>query len=86
MGQIERSQTVTEQLLVLAPDHDRAIYNLACMAARQNRTEMALAHLNRAIALDNQWREIARADDDFLTLQGNSAFQTLVATGITHNG
>lgn len=85
MGQIERSQTVTEQLLVLAPEHDRAIYNLACMAARQNRTEAALAHLGRAITFDGQWRETARADDDFLTLQGNHAFQALVAHGSTHD-
>ena len=46
-------------------DEPMLLYNLACYESLAGRTEDAVAHLRRAIALDESYRALARDDPDF---------------------
>jgi tetratricopeptide (TPR) repeat protein len=55
-----------------------ANYNLACYYALKGDTEEALRFLGRAINLAPDFREAARTDEDFASLQTNDRFRRIV--------
>lgn len=65
---------IHDEALGERPDHPALLYNLACMEARGGRDLDALLHLQRAVELDPQWAERARADSDFATIRTEQGF------------
>ena len=57
------------------PDNDHAIYMLAVAHAQRDEHAEAVAHLERAIALNPESRAIARNDPDLEPLRGDEAFR-----------
>ena len=57
------------------PDNDHAIYMLAVAHAQRDEPAEAVAHLERAIALNPENRALARTDPDLEPLRGDDAFR-----------
>ena len=57
------------------PDNDHALYMLAVAHAQRNEPAEAVAHLERAIALNPENRALARTDPDLEPLRGDEAFR-----------
>jgi tetratricopeptide (TPR) repeat protein len=70
-------QAISELRLVRDedPDNDHALYMLAVAHAQRGEPAEAIAHLERAIALNPENRGIARADPDLEPLRGDEAFR-----------
>jgi tetratricopeptide (TPR) repeat protein len=58
------------------PDNDHAIYMLAVAHAQRDEHAEAVAHLERAIALNPENRALARNDPDLEPLRDDDAFRT----------
>ena len=58
------------------PDNDHALYMLAVAHAHRQEPAEAIAHLERAVALNPENRAIARQDPDLDPLRGNEAFRS----------
>jgi len=58
------------------PDNDHALYMLAVAHAQRAEHAEAIAHLERAIALNPENRALARKDPDLEVLRGDDAFRT----------
>jgi tetratricopeptide (TPR) repeat protein len=57
------------------PDNDHALYMLAVAHAQRGEPAEAVAHLERAIALNPENRALARNDPDLEPLRGDDAFR-----------
>ena len=57
------------------PDNDHALYMLAVAHAQREEHAEAVAHLERAIALNGENRALARHDPDLEPLRGDEAFR-----------
>ena len=57
------------------PDNDHALYMLAVAHAQRDEHAEAVAHLERAIALNPENRALARTDPDLEPLRGDDAFR-----------
>ena len=62
------------------PDNDHALYMLAVAHAQRGEHAEAIAHLERAIALNPENRGRARHDSDLEPLRGDEAFRTALGT------
>ena len=62
------------------PDNDHAIYMLAVAHAQRDEHAEAVAHLERAIALNPENRALARTDPDLEPLRGDDAFRSALET------
>ncbi len=69
-GDYDAYATELAAALERRPDHPATLYNLACAEALAGRPEDALAHLRRALELKPDWAEMARKDDDLVSLRG----------------
>lgn len=58
------------------PDNDHALYMLAVAHAQRDEHAEAMAHLERAIALNPENRSLARTDPDLDPLRDDEAFRT----------
>jgi tetratricopeptide (TPR) repeat protein len=58
------------------PDNDHALYMLAVAHAQRGEPAEAIAHLERAIALNPENRALAKGDPDLEPLRGDDAFRT----------
>jgi tetratricopeptide (TPR) repeat protein len=58
------------------PDNDHALYMLAVAHAQRAEHAEAIAHLERAIALNPENKALARRDPDLEVLRGSDAFRT----------
>jgi tetratricopeptide (TPR) repeat protein len=58
------------------PDNDHALYMLAVAHAQRGEHAEAIAHLERAIALNSENRALARRDPDLDALRDDEAFQS----------
>jgi tetratricopeptide (TPR) repeat protein len=58
------------------PDNDHALYMLAVAHAQRDEHAEAIAHLERAIALNPENRALARTDPDLEPLREDDAFRT----------
>lgn len=57
------------------PDNDHALYMLAVVHAQRGEPAEAIAHLERAIAVNPENRGLARSDPDLEPLRGDEAFR-----------
>ena len=62
------------------PDNDHALYMLAVAHAQRDEPAEAIAHLERAVALNPENRSIARTDPDLDPLREDDAFRTALET------
>jgi outer membrane protein assembly factor BamD (BamD/ComL family) len=62
------------------PDNDHALYMLAVAHAQRNEHAEAIAHLERAIALNPENRGLARTDPDLEPLRADESFRTTLDT------
>jgi tetratricopeptide (TPR) repeat protein len=70
----ERAVDVLTRALAEHPDNPNVLYNLACCEALAGRSEPALAHLQRAVELDERARAWAREDSDFAAIRDDPGF------------
>lgn len=73
-GEYERARELLEERLREEPENAGVLYNLACAESLTGRTDDALAHLERAIALNDSFRELAAEDSDFDAIRGEPGF------------
>jgi uncharacterized Ntn-hydrolase superfamily protein len=59
-------------------DDPMLVYTLACFESLAGRNEAALAHLEQAVGRSPEYREAARADDDFASLRDDPSFRRIV--------
>jgi tetratricopeptide (TPR) repeat protein len=62
------------------PDNDHALYMLAVAHAQRDEHAEAVAHLERAIAINPENRALARTDPDLEPLRDDDAFRAAVET------
>jgi tetratricopeptide (TPR) repeat protein len=62
------------------PDNDHALYMLAVAHAQRGEPAEAIAHLERAIALNPENRALARTDPDLEPVRGDEAFRMALET------
>ena len=62
------------------PDNDHALYMLAVAHAQRDEHAEAIAHLERAIALNPENRGLARTDPDLEPLRADDSFRTTLDT------
>ena len=62
------------------PDNDHALYMLAVAHAQRGEPAEAIAHLERAIALNPENRGLAKSDPDLEPLRGDDAFRAALDT------
>jgi tetratricopeptide (TPR) repeat protein len=62
------------------PDNDHALYMLAVAHAQRGELAEAVAHLERAIALNSENRGLARTDPDLEPLRDDDAFRMALET------
>jgi tetratricopeptide (TPR) repeat protein len=67
------------------PDNDHALYMLAVAHAQRGEHAAAIAHLERAIALNPENRALARTDPDLDPLRDDEAFLTALDTAAAPN-
>ena len=73
-GDPERALALAGEALAAHPDHPHTLYNVACAEALCGERDRALEHLRRAVELEPQCGEWARADADFASLRDDPAF------------
>lgn len=71
-GDYEAFAAELEDALSRRPDHPATLYNLARAKVLLGRQDEALTHIRRAVELNPQLADYARADEDFGELHGRS--------------
>lgn len=67
-----------EKAARLKPGYVDAHYNLACLHAIKGEVTQSLAHLKKAVSLDNSVRDWARKDTDLENLRGLAEFEAII--------
>jgi tetratricopeptide (TPR) repeat protein len=62
------------------PDNDHALYMLAVAHAQRGEPAEAIAHLERAIAMNSENRALAKSDPDLEPIRGDEAFRAALDT------
>lgn len=78
MGKKEDGLIKLQEATIVDPTFTLAHYNLACLYAKENKTESAISSLSKAIELDKKYIEMARMDPDFDTIRNTNEFRELV--------
>jgi tetratricopeptide (TPR) repeat protein len=65
-------------VLKLKPDDKEAFYSMACLFSLMGSPELAILYLEKAIALDQEWRGEAATDRDFDNIRDDPRFRRLV--------
>ena len=74
LGRYEESLQSYDQALQLNPDDPNTYYNKACCYGLQGNGELAIENLQRAINLDEKYREMAQTDEDLAKIRENVRF------------
>ena len=67
-----------EKAIQLKPGYVDPYYNLACLFALKGEVSQSIAHLKRAVVLDQSVQDWARRDTDLRNLWGGPGFQSLI--------
>ena len=68
------------------PDNDHALYMLAVAHAQRGELAEAVAHVERAIAINPENRALARTDPDLDPLRDDESFRAALEAPPTHRG
>jgi tetratricopeptide (TPR) repeat protein len=78
-GEYDKAAEVLTELLEEYPSNGGILYNLACAESQLGRSDDAIAHLERAVELEERFKEAARGDSDFDAIRADPRFDELVA-------
>lgn len=79
-GDLARGRAAIAEALAREPDAWQGAYNAACFEALAGDADAALAHLRRAVELnDDEVRGYARSDEDFASLRDDPRFEEALA-------
>ena len=70
-----------EKATRLRPGYVEPYYNLACLHAIKGEIEESMAHLKKAVSLDQSVRDWARMDTDLENLRGVPEFEEIIRSG-----
>jgi tetratricopeptide (TPR) repeat protein len=73
-GEYAEAKRRLEEALGEFPEAGGLLFNLACAEARLGESEAALAHLERAVALEPRFGELARDDEDLASIRDDPRF------------
>jgi tetratricopeptide (TPR) repeat protein len=79
-GKYEEAADRGREVIEAHPQYGAPLYNLACCESLAGRTDDAIEHLRRAIAVSDRTREYARGDSDFDPIREDPRFVELVGT------
>ena len=79
-GKYEEAADRGQEVIEAHPQYGAPLYNLACCESLAGRTDDAIEHLRRAIAVSDRTREYARGDSDFDPIREDPRFVELVGT------
>jgi quercetin dioxygenase-like cupin family protein len=77
-GEYEQVADRGKELLKNHPEYAGVFYNVACAEALAGRGDDAIEHLRHAVGRSEQFRELAREDEDFVSIRDEPAFKELV--------
>ena len=78
VGKVELAAEAYEQALKHHPKEGLLHYNLACYRSLMNQSKEALRALDKALKIDNQFRELARHEEDFAFIRDLPQFQKVL--------
>ena len=78
MGRYEEALADFNRALELQPDHLATFYNLVYLFLLQGKPDEAKDYLEKAIAGDEKYREMAKTDEDFNNIREDPRFKKLV--------
>lgn len=81
LGQEEGAEEAYRRAAELDPKRAAAWYRLACIAARRGDADAALAHLERATAEREEYREEAKSQPELASLSEDPRFVRIVSGG-----
>ena len=67
-----------DRVLELQPDDPNTLYNLACLFSLMRKPDDAISYLEKAIRLDEKFRQQAARDSDFDNVRDDPRFQKLI--------
>lgn len=73
-GRYEEARALLREGLEAKPGHPSILYDLACVEALAGETDKALDLLNEAIAKNENFREYAQKDEDFVSIRDDPRF------------
>ncbi len=76
-GRVDLAIESLEEALAVDPSDALVHYNLACYWAVANSSRQALAYLERAFELEDQYRVLVHEEPDFDTIRSDPGFQSL---------
>lgn len=78
LGRYEEAIASYQKALELDSNYANAYYNIACLYGLQGDVDLAVQNLQRAISLDSRYRKMAKTDQDFERIRGDSRFRALL--------
>lgn len=79
-GAVDQALALLSAVAAEDPDNDHAAYMLGVASALRGRTEAALQHLSRAMALNPENRDLARKEPDLEALRRTDEMRRLLAS------
>jgi mannose-6-phosphate isomerase-like protein (cupin superfamily) len=77
-GEYEQVADRGRELLKDHPEYAGVFYNVACAEALAGRGGDAIEHLRHAVGRSEQFRELAKEDEDFASIRDEPAFKELI--------
>lgn len=71
---VEDVEVLLQRSLILKPENDTTVYNLACAYALDKKYEEAITALEKAISMNSKWKKRARQDKDFRNIYHDQQF------------
>ena len=78
LGRYEEAMASHQKALELDSNYANAYYNIACLYGVQGDVDLAVENLQRAISLDSECREVAKTENHFDRIRGDSRFRALL--------
>lgn len=78
-GHLNSAIESLKEALVIDPEQGILHYNLSCYWSLAGNVPLALHHLQRALALDSNFRTLAEREADFDPIRSDPGFQTLTS-------
>jgi tetratricopeptide (TPR) repeat protein len=78
-GRLELAIEALKQSLLVSPDQGIIHYNLSCYWSLAGNVSLALHHLERALALDSDFRSLAEREPDFDPIRNDPGFRSLTS-------
>ena len=77
-GRFPDAIAAQRKAIAMRPGNDQYLYGLARLHARAGNTASAIEVLSQAIVMNQRWREQARSESDFNSINGDRRFRRLI--------